>query len=630
MRYTTSLAAAPAMNADFASAARRVRTRVMLRRWLALLERTLWPVCGLLLVMTALAWRGGYGLIALIAGAWLLWKAATLLVTWLRRPGEYSALALWDAATGRREAFANAWWFESRAEISEGERLHVAAQKAALPDALPALAKDLPLRPSRALLVPVAIAALGCLISAVRAPKIEVTRVDDEMAAQAAKAAADLRENRLDAKKLTGLTEDEKKQVEELNAQVEQNAAELAEAAGKDAREVLANLERSAREAEKMAEELGSEKDVWASDKLVEQLRQHADTADLGDAVAAKNSAEAAKEAAQLAQTLQTPNLPAETRQRLAQTLEDTRRESEDSDRQRVVGQHVLGAADQMQKGDSKNAGAEFQKLADKLQEQQLREQARDELKKLAEQLREAGGAMSGENGAMQQLGQEGQNGPQSPNAGENGAPQVGQTQPQSQPQQNLAPPGLGQQNQMQSPGAQPPGTTNNGAQQPQMMQMSPQTQNPSEQGQQPNGQPMLFAPIPGAPPPKADPKGPMLIAPGENPNPDGGMAIQAPSNGPKPGVGKAELNAAPTERSSAEQTSVVQAQQNAEGQSTSRTVQGGERTEQSTARSASAMTLEAIQAEETALDESALPPARRAQVRRYFNELRKRFEGGK
>lgn len=104
VRYTTSLAAAPAMNADFASAARRVRTRVMLRRWLALLERTLWPVCGLLLVMTALAWRGGYGLIALIAGAWLLWKAATLLVTWLRRPGEYSALALWDAATGRREA----------------------------------------------------------------------------------------------------------------------------------------------------------------------------------------------------------------------------------------------------------------------------------------------------------------------------------------------------------------------------------------------------------------------------------------------------------------------------------------------------------------------------------------------
>ena len=35
----------------------------------------------------------------------------------------------------------------------------------------------------------------------------------------------------------------------------------------------------------------------------------------------------------------------------------------------------------------------------------------------------------------------------------------------------------------------------------------------------------------------------------------------------------------------------------------------------------------EAIQAEEVALDESALPTARREQVRRYFHELRKRFE---
>ena len=36
---------------------------------------------------------------------------------------------------------------------------------------------------------------------------------------------------------------------------------------------------------------------------------------------------------------------------------------------------------------------------------------------------------------------------------------------------------------------------------------------------------------------------------------------------------------------------------------------------------------LDAIAAEENALDEAALPAARREQVRRYFTELRKRFE---
>ena len=70
----------------------------------------------------------------------------------------------------------------------------------------------------------------------------------------------------------------------------------------------------------------------------------------------------------------------------------------------------------------------------------------------------------------------------------------------------------------------------------------------------------------------------------------------------------------------------MVRGQQNNEGQSTVRSVEGGARTEQST-RTATQAALESIQAEEAALDEAALPPARREQVRRYFNELRKRFE---
>jgi hypothetical protein len=98
------------------------------------------------------------------------------------------------------------------------------------------------------------------------------------------------------------------------------------------------------------------------------------------------------------------------------------------------------------------------------------------------------------------------------------------------------------------------------------------------------------------------------------------------PGSGPQPGAGKADLNNQPTQKQESGNQSVVQAQQNNEGRSTVRSIEGGPRTEQST-RSATQTALEAIQAEEAALDESALPPARREQVRRYFHELRKRFE---
>lgn len=98
------------------------------------------------------------------------------------------------------------------------------------------------------------------------------------------------------------------------------------------------------------------------------------------------------------------------------------------------------------------------------------------------------------------------------------------------------------------------------------------------------------------------------------------------PGSGQQPGVGKADLNNTPTPKQSTGNQSVVQGQQNNEGQSTVRSVEGGARTEQSS-RSATKAALESVQAEEAALDEAALPPARREQVRRYFNELRKRFE---
>ncbi|MFM7605501.1 MAG: hypothetical protein ACKO8Z_09915 [Prosthecobacter sp.] len=450
-------------------------------------------------------------------------------------------------------------------------------------------------------------------------------RLDDAMAVKAAKAAKELTKLDMEKKKLRGLKAEEQKQIEDLKAKLDQTAAELAHAAGMDAKQVLAELERRAREAEKLADDLAKDKDDWASDKLIEELRKHADTADLGDAVAAKNAPAAAKAAEKLSEELKSPQMPKDTQQRLNHTLKEVQNKAEADDRKRVVGQHVIGAGDQMQEGNFLGAASEFEKLADKMRNVALREEAQKKLQQLAEQLREAGSGITGENptGAMQQLGQ---NNPQSAPSGssQSNVPQTGQQQggQKLQQQQRLVPPGIGQQ--PQNPMQQPQGGQGQGPQQMMMAQPGQQGQ-PGPQGK--SGPPMLIAPVPGEAPADRS-KDSMILMPGKAPEDSNqpSFTTSAPSNANKPGVGKADLNNTPTAKQDLAKSDMVQAQQNAEGQSTVRSVEGGARREQST-RSGTQTALEALQVEEAALDEAALPPTRREQVRRYFNELRKRFE---
>jgi hypothetical protein len=587
----TAMSTSITVDAIFAPVARKVQVWVVLRRWLAALRMTLIPASLVLLLLALALLRGSAALMPWLG--LLLWLAGSLAYAWWQRPGEFSALALWDQAAGRREAFASAWWFEQRREDGDAARAHIAMQREILPQALPALSKDLPLRPDRWLALPLGIAILGSLVSIVTAPPSEAIPMDAEMTRKAAEEAKKLTQTDWEKKKLAGLKDEERKQVEDLKQKVQKTAEDLANAAGKDARSVLAELERRARDAEKLADELGSGKEAWASEKLIEELRKHADTADLGDSVAAKNTQAAAKAAETLANQLKSPQLSAEAKERMNETLKDVKQQSEEQDRKRTVGQNVLAAGDQMQQGNAAGAGDEFQKLAEKLNDLALREQTREELQQLAQQLRDSGSSIAGQNdnGSMQQMSQAGQQGQNGQENQQGNTPQVGQAQ---QPQQMLAPPGLGQQGQ------------------------------PGQNNPQPGGQPMLFAPVPGAA--KPDNQAPTLIMPGDPDQPPGGTSIAMPGSGPQPGAGKADLNNQPTQKQESGNQSVVQAQQNNEGRSTVRSIEGGPRTEQST-RSATQTALEAIQAEEAALDESALPPARREQVRRYFHELRKRFE---
>jgi len=612
-------------DATFAPVARQVARRVALRRGLAWLAGSLWWAAAAVALLTALALTSGRSSLAIgVWGILALWILAAVIHAQFRRPGLYSVLSLWDQQTGRREAFASAWWFEQQAELTETQRAHIEAQRALLPEAQKKIARDLPLQPHRWLWLPPVLALAGLFISSVVHPADNPLTLDEKMGETAKREGEKLARTEWEKKKLDGLTENEQSDLEKLKQSLKQTAEDLEKAGGKDARDVMADLEKRAREAEKLAERLAADKEMWASDKMIQSLREHADTADLGDAVAAKNSTQTAKAAESLASQLQSPQLTQDTRDRLNETLKDNERNAEKEDRARTVGQHVLGAASEMQKTQPAQAGAEFQKLAEKMREQARREQAQKELEKLAQQLRDAGSNITGQNqaGSMQQMAQAGQESQQAQQQQPGQTPQVGQSQPQqqgAQGQQQLQPPGLGQMGQQQQQMMQQnpvPGTG-----QPQQMMMA---QQPGQQGQGKDGQPMLFAPIPGQKPGEK-PDSFMLGPPGDKPG-DGPPILLSMPGGKDPGVGKADLNADPTAQQKTGNQSVVAAQQNNEGSSSVRAVEGGARKEDAS-RSASEIATQTIAAEEEALDEAALPPSRREQVRRYFTELRKRFE---
>ncbi|MBX7211282.1 MAG: hypothetical protein K1X78_23445 [Verrucomicrobiaceae bacterium] len=602
---------------SFTTAASRVLRRVILRRWITLLGAAGWVASGVLCALSGLVWCFSGAFIPWLPLVLLcLWMAGSLVFAYATKPGAFPAFALWDQAEGRREAFATAWWFEQQAQPTPAQSAHVVRQQPLLREALPRICDALPIRPVRAVWAAPVVATLALALPAALGTRTTREIINDDMSRAAGTEGRKLARQDWEKKKLDGLDENEKKALEKLKDQLKNTARELENSAGKDARSVLSSLEKRAREAEKLASDIGQEKNSWASAKMVEELRRHADTADLGDAVAEKNARDAAAAAETLARQLKSQRLTTEARERLNETLKDVQKLSEKEDRTRTVGENVLGAADRLLASDPVEAGDEFEKLADKMRDISRRELTRKELEKLAQQLRDAGANITGQSeGTMRSMTQAGQQGGSSQAAQ---SPQV----PQSNPQQGqnggqpLMPPGFAQ-NQQQGVMSQSP-SSGTGQQLPVMTLQQPG--NTKSEG----SKPMLVAPVPGMKPPEKPDA--ILISPeSEKGDPNAAVAIAAPGGLP-PGEGKADLNNKSTKKQGSGTQSMVTTRSINEGQSTSRAVEGGARKEQAS-RGATSSVLQAIQNEEEALDEQALPPSRREQVRRYFTELRKRFE---
>ncbi|MDB6117072.1 MAG: hypothetical protein JWO08_853 [Verrucomicrobiaceae bacterium] len=603
----------------FDAAAGRALQRVALRRWLLLATSTLrWAVVAVA-AGVVLQWLG-------MTGVWLpfavvvVWLAGCAMWAWRQRPGKYEALALWDEVRQASEAFAAAWWYGLQPERTPMQQQHLNAQAAVLETALPRLAKDLPLRINRWLWAAPALACVGLAgnLWLHRTPPQEL--LSDSMQQAAVQEAKSLAQTDWQKKKLQGLTEPERQEVEKLKQDIKSTASGLQSEAGKSARDVLNNLEQRAREAEKLAQRLGNEAGAWASEKMVAELRKHADTADLGDAVADKNAAQTAKTANDLASQLKSPQVTAEFKERLGAALKEVRKQSETEDRKRIVGSHVIAAGEELDLSKAQEAGLEFEKLAGTMQEMARREQSRKELEKLAQQLRDAGSRIAGnQGGGLQQMAAAGQSGQQGQQQSPGGQGRQQTQNAQTMNQAPLQPPGLAQ-NAPQTLMQEAPQPAS-GEQQQGMAQMRP--------GQPPGqGKPMLFAPVPGM---KPSDKPPEALILGKDPpkDPEAPSIVLNVPGGQQPGNGTAKLDNAPTAAKKAAGDSQVNAVQGNQGQSSTHSVEGGIR-QDGASRSAQQTAVEFIQQQEEALDDAALPPARREQVRRYFTELRKRFEAGK
>lgn len=609
----------------------------------ALRRSHVWIGVGGIALIAVLRWFFGWQSLWATAGLAIGLLACWLLTVWLwslvRRPSDLGALSILDERGNWKETFSSALAFEKKLLLEAGEKLHIERARLAAVDAVAGIEAALP-KPSLAAvwIVPLLMIAFALSPLLVRVGEAGDQELTDEMREAAAGEAALLAEEADKIDDIAKLDGVDKEEIDRLKEAIDGVAEELADAEGMSAREVLEALEERASAAERLADKLGAAENAWASEEMLQEMAQHADTADLATAIRDKNAGLSAAQADELAATLDREDLTSEISQRVGEALDRTMQKATEEDTAKPVGEHVGNASRKLGEDQPKPAAQDFTRLGDHFRRVEQREKAQQELQALAEKLREAGSKVSGAKmepmkqlagdskgspppGQMQPLGTPQQTAPMTQQPGQTGGPM------QAQGAQPLQAPGL--QATQDGAGQKQPGQSQQGVAAP-VPGSPPSAGKEGQQGiaaGQPGGKPgdqkgkqaMLSAPIPG-------------MTPGDTPGGAGlGGQSQAAgttsaNGGVEAGNATTELGNSPSTAMKANDQSTVTAQVNEEGESTLRAVDGQARAEQAQVERRAAA-VDFIQVEEDALDEKLLPISRRGHVLKYFTELRERFE---
>ncbi len=594
--------------ATFERAGRTTARRVALAGWLDLLGRTgpvVFPCAAAAVVALRLRSAGVCGAAegALLV---LLWGGATALWAWLRRPDSEGALAFWDRRAGRKEMFLSAYCFERERTPTLGQRLHLSRAYLRLKEETVSLPKHIPLRLRHiAWLLPVAFLVFCASGLLVRSPSADSIPVDPGSACRAKKAGllvADL------AKELAAsgeLSEEERKELEDLKKSLDESARKMQNLEEETPRDVLKELERKAREAEKLAESLGADASSSLSSDVISELERHADTAAMASALRAKKLENIANEADKLAEKLERKDLTIDEQERMKEALKRALKQATDKDKESFLGTQLKRTLQQLQKKQPKNAARQLSKISKRMRRTLQRMNTKRQLQRLAGNLRSQGQKIFGRN--------------------QRGVTRLGQLQ--GVKLQKLGKAGSGQGKALplgQIFGIRKGSQAPPGSRAPKGYILG---QNP------PPGSPRVAIPVPGT-------GGIPMPGTGGMPGGAGGTPVPGSSPGGTPGApsptagtggyqaghGSAPYSQNPTKPHEATSTGVVAPAPTGDGASEIRFVPGSEHTE-AAARSAQELAMDFIRAEEEALSEEPLPLSRRQQILRYFTALRRRIE---
>jgi hypothetical protein len=607
----------------FETIARKAVLRLIVAQWIAWLGRTAAIVFLAATVTAVAAWlcKIDFPRAATALGLLAAWVAVAGLLAWLRRPTPTAAMARWDAQTGRQEMFTSAFYFESLPPLAleDGERLHLLRARRVLAEAAARLPRDIALPwTHRCWLFPLFLLVITGLLPGRPLPAGEST-VDEQTREAARQVSSTLAQRTKLPETAKGLTVDEAKDLKKLKQAIAETTEHLASLDKASQRDVLGELEQRARDAEKLADALHGKED-WPSSKMIEELERHADTTEFAAGLRAKDLDKSAGEAKKLGDRLEYKDLSLEEGKRIDNAFDKSLAVADKDDKEGLVGKHLAEADKKLKANEPKPAGKKMKDLADTLAQQEQRQNAQKQLQQVADQLREAGQSIFGQQSAgIRRLAQN----QDAPDGLRQVSAQDLQSGNESLTAQLAAAPSSPAAAQLGLPQAADPNAP---------LSMSPVPGDPADMGG--------MSPVPGSSGMPGDGQSPV---PGAGQDPGDGIAQGSGSgdgNGdgfaPVPGApsstagtggnswgrGTAGLGDAATQAHAATTTRVVNAAPRGNGPSQYRNVEAGRHREE-TRREASKLAADFIKAEEQALADEPLPVSRRQQVLRYFTAIR-------